>query len=100
MRGVWPSAPAALPPQDECQGWDVNELVFSPALWGTYQVRREGWRGMAGLPAKRRALVSAARMAAHGDCPPPSLALPPITACLHQSLLRRAAPHARRLHAL
>ncbi|EFN56084.1 hypothetical protein CHLNCDRAFT_145599 [Chlorella variabilis] len=23
--------------KDECRGWDVNELVFSPALWGTYQ---------------------------------------------------------------
>lgn len=22
--------------QEECQGWDVNEVVFSPALWGTY----------------------------------------------------------------
>jgi len=27
--------------QDECRGWDVNELVFSAALWGTYQVRRQ-----------------------------------------------------------
>ena len=23
--------------QEECRGWDVNELVFSPSLWGTYQ---------------------------------------------------------------
>ncbi|KAL4451499.1 hypothetical protein ABPG75_007161 [Micractinium tetrahymenae] len=22
---------------EECRGWDVNELVFSAALWGTYQ---------------------------------------------------------------
>jgi hypothetical protein len=22
--------------QEECRGWDVNEVVFSPALWGTY----------------------------------------------------------------
>lgn len=26
--------------QEECRGWDVNELVFSAALWGTYQVGR------------------------------------------------------------
>lgn len=25
--------------QEECRGWDVNDLVFSAALWGTYQVR-------------------------------------------------------------
>jgi hypothetical protein len=24
--------------KDECRGWDVNELVFSAAMWGTYQV--------------------------------------------------------------
>jgi hypothetical protein len=24
--------------KEECRGWDVNELVFSAALWGTYQV--------------------------------------------------------------
>ena len=23
--------------QEECRGWDVNEAVFSPALWGSYQ---------------------------------------------------------------
>ena len=23
--------------QDECRGWDINDLVFTPALWGTYQ---------------------------------------------------------------
>lgn len=23
--------------QEECRGWDVNELVFSEAMWGTYQ---------------------------------------------------------------
>ncbi|PRW20885.1 Monothiol glutaredoxin- chloroplastic [Chlorella sorokiniana] len=23
--------------KEECRGWDVNELVFSAALWGTYQ---------------------------------------------------------------
>jgi hypothetical protein len=22
--------------QEECQSWDVNEVVFSPALWPTY----------------------------------------------------------------
>lgn len=22
--------------KEECRGWDVNELVFSPAMWGTY----------------------------------------------------------------
>lgn len=29
-------------PQEECRGWDVNELVFSMALWGTYQASRPG----------------------------------------------------------
>ena len=24
------------PVQEECRGWDVNEVVFSPDLWGTY----------------------------------------------------------------
>lgn len=24
-------------PQEECRGWDVNEVVFSGAMWGTYQ---------------------------------------------------------------
>lgn len=33
-----PACLAARWVQDECRGWDVNELVFSPALWGTYQV--------------------------------------------------------------
>lgn len=23
--------------QDECRGWDVNEVVFTPALWPIYQ---------------------------------------------------------------
>ena len=23
--------------QEECRGWDVNEVVFTPALWPTYQ---------------------------------------------------------------
>ena len=23
--------------QDECRGWDINGIVFTPALWGTYQ---------------------------------------------------------------
>ena len=27
--------------KQECRAWDVNELVFSAALWGTYQV--DGW---------------------------------------------------------
>lgn len=22
--------------QEECRGWDVNEFVFSPAMWSTY----------------------------------------------------------------
>ena len=22
--------------QDECRGWDVNEIVFSPAMWPVY----------------------------------------------------------------
>ena len=22
--------------QDECRGWDVNEVVFGPAMWPTY----------------------------------------------------------------
>lgn len=22
--------------QEECRAWDVNEVVFSPGLWGTY----------------------------------------------------------------
>lgn len=22
--------------QEECQGWDVNEIVFGPAMWPTY----------------------------------------------------------------
>ena len=22
--------------QDECRGWDVNEIVFGPAMWPTY----------------------------------------------------------------
>ena len=22
--------------QEECRGWDVNELVFGPAMWPTY----------------------------------------------------------------
>jgi hypothetical protein len=22
--------------QDECRSWDVNDIVFSPALWPTY----------------------------------------------------------------
>ena len=22
--------------QEECRGWDVNKIVFSPGLWGTY----------------------------------------------------------------
>jgi surfactin synthase thioesterase subunit len=25
-----------LPSQEECRGWDVNEVVFSPGLWPTY----------------------------------------------------------------
>ena len=24
------------PRQDECRGWDVNEIVFSPAMWPVY----------------------------------------------------------------
>lgn len=24
-------------PQEECRGWDVNEVVFTPALWPVYQ---------------------------------------------------------------
>ena len=23
--------------QEECRGWDVNEVVFGPAMWPTYQ---------------------------------------------------------------
>jgi surfactin synthase thioesterase subunit len=27
----------ALPPQDECRQWDINEVVFTPAMWPTYE---------------------------------------------------------------
>lgn len=30
-------SPAAKAVQEECRSWDVNEVVFSPALWGSYQ---------------------------------------------------------------
>jgi hypothetical protein len=37
LRLTWlhgcPWAPAL---QEECRGWDVNEIVFSAAMWGTY----------------------------------------------------------------
>ena len=23
--------------KDECRGWDISEVVFSPAMWPTYQ---------------------------------------------------------------
>ena len=28
--------------REECRGWDVNEIVFSAAMWGTYQPLMRG----------------------------------------------------------
>ena len=102
-----PALTPAAPSQEECRGWDVNELVFSAALWGTYQARLPAAAALpwARTPAGRDAQHALGRMA--GRCRAarrawlsPGVLPADAAAGLTPPLALPAAAHARRLHAV